>query len=198
MQSLYDKGLTPEQMIARLPDFAKQIQALASELKLELNDCYADHIALRINDSDQARELHQLWLALGEEISVNQINGRPIVVIRLHQPLRVAHWNIELLELPYPGEKSYPEEGWEHIEWVIPTKQAQPERFYQQLWERFPAFARIHDSEQLRALGIKAKQSSPSAEHERLPNPTLALKKDGVCIKLHPYSLAEVIASEQG
>ena len=32
----------------------------------------------------------------------------------LNQPLRVGPWLIDCVELPYPGEKRYPHEGWEH------------------------------------------------------------------------------------
>jgi predicted metalloenzyme YecM len=46
-------------------------------------------------------------------------------------------------------------------------------------------------------MGVKAKLSSPKGENERLANPTVALKWDGICIKFHPHSISDIIHSEQ-
>ncbi|MGF1686686.1 VOC family protein [Photobacterium japonica] len=192
MQVLEQKGLLPAQMLAQLPTFMAKIDALAAELGLSLNDYQADHIALRVNDRVQAEALHQAWLAYGEEWSNNEINGRPIIVIGFHEPLKVGAWTIEALELPYPGDKQYPQEGWEHVEFVIPSDVNDTDSLKTVLDETFPALAWDRLNEQ----GIHVKASSPSGEHERLANPTYAFKKDGVCIKLHPCSLKAVIASE--
>lgn len=39
--------------------------------------------------------------------------------------------------------------------------------------------------------------SSPKGDKERLANPTIAFKRDDVCIKVHPHGIKAVIASEQ-
>ena len=192
MQALEQKGLLPAQMLAQLPTFMAKVDALAAELGLALTDYQADHIALRVNDREEAEALHQAWLAYGEEWSNNEINGRPIIVIGFHEPLKVGPWTIEALELPYPGDKQYPQEGWEHVEFVIPSTVNDTDSLKTVLDETFPTLAWDRLSEQ----GIKVKASSPSGEHERLANPTYAFKKAGVCIKLHPCSLKAVIASE--
>ncbi|WP_273876845.1 VOC family protein, partial [Serratia marcescens] len=49
----------------------------------------------------------------------SMINGRPICLFDLQQPLAVGPWRIDCVELPYPGEKRYPHEGWEHVELVL-------------------------------------------------------------------------------
>ncbi|WP_299014657.1 VOC family protein [uncultured Photobacterium sp.] len=193
MQKLTDSGLHPEQMLASLPAFLTRIEVLAEEMKLSLADYQADHIALRVNDWEVAEALHQSWLAYGDEWSNNEINGRPIIVIGFHQPLQVGRWSIEALELPYPGSKSYPQEGWEHIEFVIPAKAKNTDELKDVLDAAFPQL----NWEELADKGIKVKASSPSGEKERLPNPTFAFKKGGVCIKLHPCSLKDVIESEE-
>lgn len=192
MQKLTDAGLHPEQMLAGLPAFVERIEALAQEMNVSLSGYQADHIALRVNDRDMAEALHQAWLAYGEEWSNNEINGRPIIVIGFNQPLQVGRWRIEALELPYPGSKSYPQEGWEHIEFVIPAKAKDTDELKTKLDEAFP----LLPWNQLAEKGIKVKASTPSGEKERLPNPTYAFKKQGVCIKLHPCSLKDVIESE--
>ncbi|EMV1183714.1 metalloprotein, partial [Escherichia coli] len=45
--------------------------------------------------------------------------------------------------------------------------------------------------------GISVKTSSPKGEHERLPNPTLAVTDGKTTIKFHPWSIEEIVASEQ-
>ena len=47
------------------------------------------------------------------------INGRQICLFKLHDPLVVAGRQIDVVELPWPGEKRYRHEGWEHIEVVL-------------------------------------------------------------------------------
>ncbi|UTV28527.1 VOC family protein [Photobacterium atrarenae] len=194
MQKLREAGLHPEQMLAQLPAFVARIEALAREMDLSLTAYQADHLALRVNDREIAEALHQAWLAYGEEWSRTMINGRPIVVIGFDQPLQVGPWQIEALELPYPGEKQYPQQGWEHIEFVIPSEAGTTDALKAALDETFPTLP----WDELAAKGIKVKASSPAGEHERLPNPTYAFKKEGVCIKLHPCSLKAVIESEAG
>lgn len=194
MQKLREAGLHPEQMLAQLPAFVARIEALAREMDLSLTAYQADHLALRVNDREIAEALHQAWLAYGEEWSRTMINGRPIVVIGFHQPLKVGPWQIEALELPYPSEKQYPQQGWEHIEFVIPSEAGATDALKDVLDKTFPTLP----WDELAAKGIKVKASSPAGEHERLPNPTYAFKKDGVCIKLHPCSLKAVIESEAG
>ncbi|WP_036798471.1 VOC family protein [Photobacterium marinum] len=193
MQKLTDAGLHPEQMLASLPAFLTRIEALAKEMNVSLESYQADHIALRVNDWTMAEALHQAWLAYGEEWSNNEINGRPIIVIGFHEPLKLGNWTVEALELPYPGAKSYPHEGWEHIEFVIPAEANNTDELKVVLDEVLPELA----WDELAEKGIKLKASSPSGEKERLPNPTYAFKKDGVCIKLHPCSLKAVIESEE-
>ncbi len=193
MQNLKQLGLHPEQMLADLPAFMNRIICLADEIGISLSSYVADHIALRVNSQDIALELHQAWLAYGTEWSQTIINGRPIVVIGFDKPLRVGDWTIEALELPYPSDKIYPQQGWEHVEFVIPGNAMSPEQLKQSIDITFPAL----NWQQLASKGIKVKASSPAGEHERLPNPTYAFKKDNLCIKLHSHSLAAVIASEQ-
>lgn len=193
MQNLKQLGLHPEQMLADLPAFMNRIICLADEIGISLSSYVADHIALRVNSQDIALELHQAWLVYGTEWSQTIINGRPIVVIGFDKPLRVGDWTIEALELPYPSDKIYPQQGWEHVEFVIPGNAMSPEQLKQSIDITFPAL----NWQQLASKGIKVKASSPAGEHERLPNPTYAFKKDNLCIKLHSHSLAAVIASEQ-
>lgn len=193
MQNLKQLGLHPEQMLADLPVFMDRVIGLADEMGISLLPYAADHIALRVNSQNIALELHQAWLAYGTEWSNTIINGRPIVVIGFDKPLHVGKWTIEALELPYPSDKVYPQQGWEHVEFVVPGEAMSIVDLKKTISTTFP----VLDWQQLSAKGIKVKASLPAGADERLPNPTYAFKKDNVCIKLHSHSLAAVIASEQ-
>lgn len=189
-------SITLESLHSSLASFAERIAGLLRLLELDLTPYKADHIALRINDLEAAKALHQRWLACGDELSVNIINGRPIVVIKANQPLSFGPWQTDCVELPYPGDKAYPEEGWEHAEWVIPSTATTPEAFLEHVLATFPSLkARWNE---LATLGVKVKLSSPAGEGERIANPTVAFKAGGVCVKLHPVSLEQVIESEKG
>ncbi|MBR9787273.1 MAG: VOC family protein [Vibrionaceae bacterium] len=192
---LVEKRLTPELMLQDLDAFVEKIEALASMLSLDLSLAQADHIALRINDTQTALQAHQAWAQYGKVISQAQINGRPIIVIEFDKMLESRGWKVECLELPYPAEgKIYPIEGWEHVEFVIPSHAETADEFLADLKHTYPAFGgRLA---QLEAMGVKIKLSSPKGEGERLNNPTVAFKYQGVCIKLHPHSLKAIVESE--
>ena len=188
--------LTPEQMLINMHPFWEKIETFSAELGLELEAFQADHIALRINDPELAKLAHKAWQAYGTEISSAEINGRPIIVIEFTKPLKINGWSIECLELPYPAPgKLYPHQGWEHVEFVVGSKAQTADEYLTDLKKRFPQLDNRWSS--LSEQGIKTKLSSPKGEGERLVNPTVAFKKDGVCIKLHPHSLKDVVNSEK-
>ncbi|EDP58424.1 VOC family protein [Vibrio sp. AND4] len=193
---LVEKRLTPELMIQDLDTFMTKIESLASLLKLDLSFAQADHIALRINDTETAKAAHEAWCQYGKVISQAKINGRPIIVIAFDNALESRGWKIECLELPYPAEgKIYPTESWEHVEFVIPSHAETANEFLIDLKHTYPEFGARFDA--LAGLGVKVKLSSPKGEGERLSNPTVAFKYQGVCIKLHPHSLKRIVESEQ-
>ncbi|WED20915.1 VOC family protein [Vibrio sp. JC009] len=193
---LLGAGLLPEQMLDGLDGFSQKIAELADEIGLCVEDFTPDHIALRINDKVVAQAAHRAWASYGDEISSAMINGRPIIVICFDKPPVMFGKEVECLELPYPAEgKSYPQEGWEHVEFIIPSQATTADEYLNDLKERFPQLA--ENWSQLSGKGIKTKLSSPKGEGERLANPTVAFKKGGVCIKLHPWSLKQVVESER-
>ncbi|MCC3747401.1 VOC family protein [Rouxiella badensis] len=174
-------------LVADLPRFNQLLNAFAEKLCLNLADFYADHISVRCHQNTTADRWRQGFSQCGSLLNETEINGRPICLFDLPTPLSVGPWEIDLIELPYPGEKRYPHEGWEHVELVL-TGGA--EGFYAR------ALAQLAD-EALVAPGIKLKQSSPKGEHERLPNPTLAITDGTITLKFHPYTLREIVASER-
>lgn len=176
-----------QDIAADLPRFTDALQALADRLALDITPLDADHISLRCHQNATAERWRLGLEQCGELLSENIINGRPICLFKLHQPVCVAHWRFSVVELPWPGEKRYPHEGWEHIEIVLP---GDPETLNAR------ALALLGD-DGLSEPGIVVKTSSPKGEGERLPNPTLAVTDGKVTIKFHPWSIEAIVASER-
>lgn len=196
LQALMESGLHPVQMKDKLDDFIQKIQQLSALLHMDLSGHTLDHIALRINDPKLAQAAHQEWLKSGRQISSAEINGRAIIVLEFDQPLAAGPWHIACLELPYPAPgKIYPEQSWEHVEFVVPSQAVSAEAFVADIQQQFPALAAGWDG--LAEQGVTIKLSSPKGQGERLNNPTVAFKWQGVCIKLHPHTLKTIVESEQ-
>ncbi|MDO6677958.1 VOC family protein [Pseudomonadota bacterium] len=179
-------------LIETWPEFSARIEAFISQLGLDKLSLECDHCALRVNDADKAKLLTEQFSEHGEVISNNMINGRPILIIKLTQPLTLADKNVTCVELPYPSDKNYPVEGWEHVELVMPSTAQTCEQLVTELVEKVPTLAPIIAGE----TAIKVKQSSPKGDNERLANPTIAFKAEGICVKVHPLGIEAIIASE--
>ncbi|MGR3971075.1 VOC family protein [Shewanella baltica] len=203
-----------EQLTRSWPAFEAQILALLETLDLADKALVCDHVALRVNSIASADALRDAFSCVGKIISDNIINGRTILIIELDTPLTLGQFSIACVELPYPSDKVYPQESWEHIELVIDSKATECDTLSQDLLALCPKLSALLPSEQaaepvpssslglnsqgLASLaGIKIKMSSPKGDKERLANPTIAFKRDDVCIKVHPHGIKAVIASEQ-
>jgi predicted metalloenzyme YecM len=176
-----------QDIAADLPRFTQAFTALTGRLGLDIAPLAADHISLRCHQNATAERWRRGFEQCGELLSGNIINGRPICLFKLHEPVCVAHWRFTVVELPWPGEKRYPLEGWEHIEIVLP---GDPDT----LNARALALLSDHGLSQ---PGIFVKTSSPKGERERLPNPTLAVTDGSVTVKFHPWTIEEIVASEE-
>ncbi|MGI2147099.1 VOC family protein [Shewanella baltica] len=212
-------SISYEQLTQSWPAFEAQILALLETLDLADKALVCDHVALRVNSIASADALRDAFSCVGKIISDNIINGRTILIIELDTPLTLGQFSIACVELPYPSDKVYPQEGWEHIELVIDSKATECDTLSRDLLALCPKLSALLPSEQaaepvpsssqdlssqglisqsLASLaGIKIKMSSPKGDKERLANPTIAFKRDDVCIKVHPHGIKAVIASEQ-
>lgn len=175
------------------PQFCDGIYHFLQDLGLLNLGLECDHVALRVNSHDSADLLRFHFEQHAKVISNNIINGRPILIFELEKSLILGELTIDCVELPYPSSKCYPVEGWEHIELVLPCDATSCEELQIQLLKHAPQLERVFNGE----TEIKVKLSSPKGEHERLANPTIAFKRDNICIKIHPYGIKAVIASEQ-
>lgn len=168
--------------------FGASLQQFADRLGLNLAALEADHIAVRCHQNSTAERWQQGLAKIGTQFSRSIINGRPICLFRLRQPLPLNGWQLDVVELPWPGEKRYRHEGFEHVEIVLRGD-------HETLGMR--AMALLSD-EALTQPGISFKTSAPQGENERLPNPTLAVTDGQTTIKFHPWRLEEIVASEAG
>lgn len=174
------------QKIAQLNQILKlPIVGLGAELEI-------DHCALRVNGEDKAYKFLEILQTRGKILSHKEINGRPIYLIELYEPLVILEQKVAVVELPFP-KKNYSQEGWEHVEVVIPPLADESPAQWQ---ARVLATYGWEDDQQ-----IQIKISQPQAEGEQLPNPSIALSlekfsQNSKVIKVHPYSIKQVVESE--
>ncbi|MFU2047963.1 VOC family protein [Avibacterium gallinarum] len=168
--------------------FEQHILQLAEKMALPLQDYVIDHLAVRVNSEQSAQRWLSELLKCGKILSDNFVNGRKIYLIQLDTPLTFANQQVQIVELPFPKNKQYPQEGWEHIEAVMPflpkeTANAWIERINSHfLWNKM--------------TDVRVKVSEPKVEGETLPNPSIAVSGDNaVCIKVHPYHIKTIVAS---
>lgn len=168
-----------------LPKFEKKLQLMAKKLNLSLSDYPIDHVSVRCHYLETAHRWHNGFQHCARLISDNQINGRPIRLYELDQPISIAGQEVWIIELPFPKDKTYSQESWEHIEMVINVAPSELERVAYALLP--PALP----------IGFQTKFSQPKGQQERLPNPTLAVTNGIITIKYHPFALKKIIESEK-
>lgn len=120
------------------------------------------------------------------------MNGRKIYLIQLDKPLIIANQLVDVIELPFPKNKQYPQEGWEHIEVVIPFL---PKETTNEWIERINSYFLWNKISE-----VSIKISTPKVEGETLANPSIAVSfvnSEGhhCCIKVHPYHIKRVVIS---
>ncbi|QGM81491.1 VOC family protein [Otariodibacter oris] len=177
-----------------LTKFEQQIQEIATLANVSLQDYQIDHLSVRMNHIDTAQAWYNMLLESAEILNESMINGRPIVLFKLEQPISFCNQSISIIELPFPKGKIYPQEGWEHIELVVPF---QPNETIEQWIERVLSTFKLEDHPLL-----TFKMSQPKAIGEELPNPSIALtlndktNHNNCCLKFHPYDINTIIKSE--
>ena len=184
---MIDFSLVPElhDLWIDLPEFEKKLQLMANDLHISLKDFHIDHISVRCHHLTTANRWHDGLIKCANLLSDNQINGRAIRLYELKQPIYVAGQSIDMVELPFPKDKIYIQESWEHIEMVI---NVDPELLIDTATNLLPNPL---------PEGFSMKVSQPKGQSERLPNPTLAVTNGIITVKYHPFSLKKIIESEK-
>ncbi|WP_445493615.1 VOC family protein [Photorhabdus sp. SF281] len=173
-----------QDLVADLAIFEQKLVRFRQRLNLNVEQYQADHISLRCHDISVAERWRKGFLQCGSLMSESMINGRPICLFDLEHPITVLNWQIDCVELPYPGKKTYLHQGWEHVELVLPVA---PEMLLAEARALLP---------QPLPAGFSVKESQPKGEQERLPNPTLAITDGEITVKCHPFTLRDIVKSE--
>lgn len=174
-----------------LPDFYTRIDSFLCELDISdsVKHLSIDHAGLRFGDKSDVDRLREELSHHGHCFSAEIVNGREILLFQLNEPLQFGHWNIHSIELPYPKPGHDYEDGWEHIEFVIPSDADSLDQIRKNFLEAFPSLT----IEYLQNT-YRYSEDMPLAESDQLPNPTIAIRKDkNLCIKFHPKSIQEVV-----
>lgn len=177
-----------------LSQFEQKIQQIADVAGIDLSLYQIDHLAVRMNEHKTAEQWKSLLLEGANLLKESEVNGRPISLFTLDQAVKFCGQNVKIVELPFPKDKIYPEEGWEHIEVVFPILAG--ENAEQWVERALSHFGLAENS------NLKLKISQPKVEGERLPNPSIAMSLRNVtfcnlcCLKLHPYDINNIIMSE--
>lgn len=72
---------------ADLPRFTLAFRELSTRLGLQISALEADHISLRCHQNTTAERWRRGFEQCGELLSENIINGRPICLFKLHEPV---------------------------------------------------------------------------------------------------------------
>ncbi|WP_163937027.1 VOC family protein [Paraferrimonas sp. SM1919] len=172
------------------PQFVLKIEALLKQLDLWPLQYQIDHVALRTNQPEATQALWQQAHAQGAQLlSDTMVNGRPIYVFKSTQSWSLLNQDVKVIEMPFPGEKQYFHQGWEHIEIVLPAQVNAVADFKKTIQKQLPNLL-----SQAQKIEAEIKWSMPQAAGEQLANPTIAIKKNGVCIKLHPIALEHIVS----
>lgn len=175
---------------AELSDFESKIEQLACVMNVNLSNYEIDHLALRVNTEQNAKNWLTRLLKCGKILSDNIINGRPIYLIQLEKPLAFSGQLVDVIELPFPKDKQYPQETWEHIEIVVPFLENESTEDWIERVQKHFGWKCVTE--------LTIKVSEPKVEGERLPNPSIAVSfidkiMNHTCIKVHPYSIKEIL-----
>lgn len=177
-------------LFSDLGEFEKKIQQLAQMMSIDFSNYEIDHLAVRVNNEQNAKNWLTLLLKYGRILSDNVVNGRKIYLIQLEKSVKFANQFVDVIELPFPKNKKYPVEGWEHIEVVMPFLPNESiNEWVQRISMRFLW-------SELTQLTIKV--SEPKVDGERLSNPSIAVSfvdktANHTCIKVHPYSIKKIL-----
>lgn len=181
-----------DSLLNSLPKFEKKLEDFLAELKtvgLDLFDLEIDHIALRYKDPQSVDKIRDEILAISEWHDVTNVNGRPIYIIKLLEPLTVLGKQVWCIELPYPKSNHSYSDGWEHIEVVLGGKATNIAELESDLSSKFPEFIK----ENLDGINYDADEPSVD-DSNQLPNPSISIEKyKGLAVKIHAKSIEEVI-----
>jgi predicted metalloenzyme YecM len=139
---------------------------------VDVSDMELDHIAYRVKTGEDLQRKKEEFLELGELISENIVQNRPIYVFKLKNPLMYGDRKIYCLELPAPGKDNKYESGLQHAEFVTAINLADFRQKYSHL--EFIDKTKINTANPYITLGLG----------------------DNLAVKFHNESLLDLISKE--
>lgn len=98
--------------VAKINDVLEMVGIQRSELS------QLDHLCYRTETLEEYYQVLQDFVVLGRNLGEVDVQGRPISVIALHEPIETGGWIIDFLEVAAPKLSSPYPSGLEHAEFV--------------------------------------------------------------------------------
>lgn len=131
-----------------------------------------DHLCYRVETNQRYKEMNAEIGRVAFLLDESEVSGRLIATFAFDQPLATSGWCIPYLELPQPKDGSPYDEGLEHAEFVVIGG--------------LDRFRKNHPFLPFDDKGM-----------EKLINPELGLKHEGISVKFHELQLGAVCGIEQ-
>lgn len=148
--------------------FLDKIFNWLTEEGIDVANYELDHICYRVSSMKRYQEICDIMSIHGQLLSETIINDRPISSFRLEEAIIYGDRKISVFEIPSPKPGSLYEEGYEHVEFVIPHK--------------LESFMDMYPDIQFDTSGIFKKV-----------NADIRIKGQGFSVKFHNQSLEYVI-----
>lgn len=177
-------------LLPTLPTFSERLETAFKTLGI-YKACLPltiDHICIRLIQAEDVTSVKESLTEYGQIISSTEVNGREISIIELKEPLSIGAWQTRGLELPYPKQNHRYEDGFEHVEFVLPHTEHTLDGVRHTFFATFPTLKR----EALEA-NYQYSEDEPHAASDQLPNPTIGLTVEGIGIKFHSLPIQTVV-----
>ena len=156
-------------------DYATKIAAInkgLAEAGIEKNElALLDHLGYRTETLEEYADVLEKFRPLGKDLGEIEVEGRPISVIALDQPIEAGGWVVPFLEVIAPKEGSPYSSGLEHAEFVT---------------------VRLLGDFEARHSELPFKRDAMS----RKINPELKYRESGISVKFHRMSIGTVVELE--
>jgi predicted metalloenzyme YecM len=111
---------TLQNIIGDYEEFLGRILKEITDEGFDLSDfAQMDHMCYRVASMEQYAAKKGALSEMGTMIGEATVNGRPIAVFRLQEPVIYGKWRIDAIELPAPKSGEDTREGLEHVEFVL-------------------------------------------------------------------------------
>jgi predicted metalloenzyme YecM len=127
-----------------------------------------DHFGYRTETMEEYESTIERFRALGDDLGAIVVEGRPISVIALSEPIQTGGWTVPFIEILAPKASSPYPSGLEHAEFVTVQRLSEFERRHQNL-----PFIRDAMSRRI--------------------NPELKYRDKGISVKFHRLSIGTVV-----